>query len=60
MDNQVSKDADKDTDIECYPLLRFENSQRNTHVQGGHEGDEEDGGDDHDMMDMLKQNCNPQ
>lgn len=58
LDKQVSMDKDtySDDEIECHPLIRFENSQRNTHAQGGTEGDEEEG-DDYDMMDILKQQC---
>ena len=49
----VSADKDRDKEIECHPLVRFENSQRNTNPQGGTDEDEEEG-EEYDVMDVLK------
>jgi DnaJ-class molecular chaperone len=50
LDGMKPKAQKVSDDVECYPLVRFENSQRNTHAQGGTEGDEEEE-DNYDMMD---------
>ena len=40
--------------MESYPLIRFDNSQRNTQVTGGNEPEEDEGKDEFSFLDQAQ------